>query len=260
MKIYKCSKCEKEFENPKVLANHVKWHHSTEDKLNETKRKISIAKIESNKKLLVKRIKIKRICPQCGKEYDTRKKINTQTNEELLWRKSRKSCYEKYFCSTSCGNSSRKKVVWTDEMKELQSLKVKKLWEDENYVSKTLGSQKTIFRSKREIEIVNYIKRNYPDDGWTFGGLGKFKEVSLNADLYSRKLKIIFEYDGVWHFKDIHGQLADKQMKDRLQEEYSIENGYRLIRIDEDKKLSFNEIEELIYKRNEKIIKIGERY
>jgi hypothetical protein len=45
-----------------------------------------------------------------------------------------------------------------------------------------------------------------------------------------------------------------------LLEEFCKENDYRLIRIDEETKLSFKEIEKLIYKRKDSIIKIGKRY
>jgi hypothetical protein len=78
--------------------------------------------------------------------------------------------------------------------------------------------------------------------------------------MWSDKLKICFEYDGVWHFKDIHNQLAKKQLKDALLEQWCLLNNYRLIRVDEDFYINIQQIEELIYKQTDKIIKIGNRY
>lgn len=73
-------------------------------------------------------------------------------------------------------------------------------------------------------------------------------------------IKICFEYDGDWYFKDIHGQLLDKQRKDRKLAKWCRDNGYRLIRIDERFYENVAQIEKLIYRRKGKIIKIGNRY
>ena len=72
--------------------------------------------------------------------------------------------------------------------------------------------------------------------------------------------KVIFEYDGIWHFKDIHNQLERKQKVDRNLEKFAFKKGYRLVRVDEDEKLSNLDIEKLIYNRTEQIIKVGNKY
>ena len=71
------------------------------------------------------------------------------------------------------------------------------------------------FTSKNEVLIRDYFINNFPEDEWTFGGSIRMNEHQMSRDLYSNKLKICFEYDGIWHFKDIHGQLEQKQLKDK---------------------------------------------
>ena len=122
---------------------------------------------------------------------------------------------------------------------------------------------KSRFTSKTEVLIREHFIDKFKNDGWTFGGNIRHKEEQLVRDLYSKKLKVCFEYDGIWHFKDIHGQLKKKQMKDKYLEEWCLLNGYRLIRYDENsfnKQTSLDEIEDLIYNRSDDIIKIGDRY
>ena len=83
----------------------------------------------------------------------------------------------------------------------------------------------------------------------------------LSRDLYSNKLKISIEYDGIWHFENINGQLLNKQKKDMALEDWTILNGWRLIRIKEDlykidKKLWLDRLIESVYNSSEQIIKI----
>jgi hypothetical protein len=78
--------------------------------------------------------------------------------------------------------------------------------------------------------------------------------------MWSDKLKICFEYDGIWHFEDIKGQLKIKQTKDVLLEKWCIENNYRLIRIDENFYESVEQIVNLIYNNKQSVVKIGNRY
>lgn len=97
-------------------------------------------------------------------------------------------------------------------------------------------------------------------DGWKSGGGLKFEGKRIVRDLWSDKLQICFEYDGIWHFEDILGQLEDKKIKDNLLEKWCIYNNYRLIRIDELEFINEQQIENLIYENKEPIIKIGKRY
>ena len=92
------------------------------------------------------------------------------------------------------------------------------------------------FNSKGELRLKAFIKASLPNDGFTSGMIDK--KTRLNPDIWSRTRKVVVEYDGIWHFKDIHGQLADKQRRDRELEEWCVSNGWRIIRISENAYLS----------------------
>ena len=140
---------------------------------------------------------------------------------------------------------------------------MKKLWTD-GYFDDTsaLNHLKApkIFSSKNERLIVEHFKQAFPEDEWTSGGNIKYEGTRLSRDMFSKKLKVCFEYDGDWHFIDIKGQLKDKQHKDVMLEKWCLENDYRLIRIDEKKFLNCKQIEKLIYEKTDQVIKIGNRY
>jgi len=113
--------------------------------------------------------------------------------------------------------------------------------------------------------MVKYFQENFPDDEWTFGGGIKQDGIKLTRDLYSKKLKICIEYDGIWHFKDIHGQLKNKQLKDEKLEKWCKENDYRFIRIDDEyfiqnPQLHLKLLEIFAYCRDERVIKYGDKY
>lgn len=170
---------------------------------------------------------------------------------------------KKKFCNNSCAatftnaNRSIVRSYITEQWKQNISNKIKQGWKD----GKFTYSQKRLFSSKNEREIVSYFKETFPDDIWKSGGRLKLNdEETLSRDMWSDKLKICFEYDGIWHFKNIHGQLHKKQLKDKLLEQWCINNNYRLIRVDEDFYKDVHQIEELVYNNPEPIIKIGSRY
>jgi hypothetical protein len=152
----------------------------------------------------------------------------------------------------------RSKKYLTAEFKEKISNQVKERWRNGLY-DHILKSK--YFSSKNERQIVSYFKTTYLNDEWKSGGqLALNQEISLARDMWSDKLKICFEYDGIWHFKDIKNQLHQKQYKDSLLEKWCIDNDYRLIRIDEEMFESIHQIERLIYNNTQQIIKIGNRY
>jgi hypothetical protein len=244
-----CNECGEEFENHKVYSNHVRWKH---------------------KKVEYKRTK----CPYC--DYEAR-------NEN--YEKHLKYCFKNpiniinclncgklagghkiKFCSQSCSaiyNNSKRdhdkidRSYMTPEWKDIQRQKTLENWRDGKYSME----RKITFSSKNERAVVKHIKETFPDDEWKSGGILKFADGNLlSRDLWSDKLKVCFEYDGIWHFKDIHGQLAKKQLKDRLLEEWCKEKGYRLIRVDEDVYKNPEQIVDLIYHQSEQIIKLGNRY
>ena len=109
--------------------------------------------------------------------------------------------------------------------------------------------------SKREVEIVNLLKSNFPDDNWQQGYInnGVVDNHLLHPDIHSDVLKIVVEYDGIWHFKDICGQLERRQATDKLLMNWCETNGYKLVRIDEQLNLSDIEILDFIYNSTNKI-------
>ena len=109
--------------------------------------------------------------------------------------------------------------------------------------------------SKRELEIVDLLQNNFPEDKWKQGPIidRPLYETIINPDIYSDKLQIVIEYDGIWHFKDIHNQLERKQEYDRLTLYWCQKYNYRLIRIDSELNLKDNEIIDIIYNSDEEL-------
>ena len=242
--MYTCEYCQIEFDNPKIKANHIRWYHRD---LSEYKVKASCSAKAENERRHGKYINEIVECSKC----------NIPIN--ISYRDGKKKL--KYFCSRSCANSRgpRSKIF-----KEIVSKHIQTLWINGHYDTTTaLNHTKQLrryFSSKNERLILEYFKNNYANDEWTSGAGLIFNGVRLSRDMYSKKLRICFEYDGIWHFEDIHGQLADKQLKDRLLEEWCIYNNWRLIRVDENSFTNISQIEDLIYKQTDPIIKIGNRY
>lgn len=214
----------------------------------------------------------------------TKAKDNYIVNQLLtkqLWLSEQHTCdccgrlmIEKYgsgrFCSKSCAN----RRAHSNETKLKISSSIKKLVinhpeffgfhnnlsEDPNCYSK--------FSSRRERELRDFLKEQFPDAGFTTGHFCDVyinnKRYMLNPDMYSHKYKLVIEYDGIWHFKDIHNQLDSKQFKDRLLFEWIKASDYSLIRIDEEYKISNTEFLDLIKtvlnSHTRQIILLGDRY
>jgi len=237
-----CMSCNLSFTNSKSYSNHVRWVH--------------------------KKIGYHRVCCIYCKIEVRCEYVNKHT-EKCLHKKHCKNCCKELknikstFCNNSCSatyNNSRRnknKDYITEEWKEKMRQHAIRQWNTGIHNV----SKRQIFSSKKEREIVSYFKENFPSDQWKSGGRLKLSdEERLSRDLWSDKLKICFEYDGIWHFKNIHGQLFKKQLKDRLLEQWCIVNNYRLIRIDEEFYNNVQQIKELVYENQDPIIKIGNRY
>lgn len=253
-----CVICKKEF-STKGIHVHYERAHGTE----EQKEKYSsgfngkytdekyLQKIRSPRHILTQK------CLCCGKEF---------TYEKIITHPIKNTCSRS--CTATLSNNKRVENGYirpnlTDEQRTRMSKNSKRLWQDPEYAKKVLTANKK-FTSKNEVIIRTHFIEKYPEDEWSFGGALKIAGETITRDLYSKKLKICFEYDGIWHFKDIHGQLAKKQLKDVLLEKWCIENKYTLIRLDEDdfnKNISISDLEIMIYSISEStIIKIGDRY
>lgn len=175
----------------------------------------------------------------------------------------RRNEYCGHSCSASVGNIGR---FYSEETKKKISTAASidniNRWKDPEYAKKffvNIGKRR--FNSKGEIEVRDYFIKNFPEQEWTSGGffnIGADRVASV--DLYSKKLKICVEYDGIWHFKDINGQLERKQLKDKMLNEWCHNNGYRMIRISEDyykkdKTVSLKKIEKEIMFGKRKLVK-----
>ena len=244
-----CKYCSNEIDGThSVYANHVRWCDKNKNNGDKGSKKISES-IRKRNEVLYPIIDHQVSCVICDNSF-----LLKERESKFKKRKGR------YFCSYSCS----KTIIFTDEMRMKSSEATKKLWQNGSYVNKFIENnvnKNYRFSSKGEEEVRKYLKENFTDDEWTSGGGYKYKGVNLTRDIYSNKLKVIVEYDGIWHFKDIHGQLDDKQMKDRLLEEWVIENDWRIVRIKDDlyrknKKMWIDILVDSIYNKEDKIIKL----
>ena len=240
--MYKCDLCGLEFERYGDKGNHVRWMHigMTEG----SKKNFSSGAVLAGNTRFGSYVEEDVFCskPECVNRFS------------IKYRPKKKK--KKYFCCVSCANS---RGTRTAEFKKAVSKKIINHWKTGTYNDIDLTSNKQ-FSSKNERAIIKHFKEKYKDDLWISGGLLKCMGLLISRDMYSKKLKICFEYDGIWHFKNIHNQLELKRKKDKALEFWCIENGYRLIRIQDEFFETFEQIEDLIYNKTEQIIKIGNLY
>jgi len=238
-----CEICNITFESGRSFSNHVRWNHKEvkykKEKCVHCNKEIALCGLFNHIKSCLQN---KKKCKKCGVEFNSRSNMFcTGTCAATFNNSVRVSCDRSYI---------------TPEWKRKQSVTTKENWQKGKF-----KIARQIYSSKNERDIVSWFKKTYPEDGWKSGGHLKLNEdESLSRDMWSDKLKICFEYDGIWHFKDIHGQLYKKQLKDKLLEQWCLENNYRLIRVDEKNYINVFQINELIYNKKDNVIKIGERY
>lgn len=249
-KLRVCRHCNQSFNmKGKVFANHVRW--CPENKTNGDKgaSKIGIA----IKKAEAQRhggdfLEFKVLCFVCSNEVT------------IVEREHKHPVKPKYYCNRSCAN----KRVHSKDTKDKMSVASSRTWLSEEYRQKQADnnvSNNKRFSSKSEVEVRDHFKSKFPEDCWTFGGALRCEDLYITRDLYSPSLKVCIEYDGIWHFKDIHGQLEDKQAKDKALELWCIKNDWRLIRIKDEIYLNnklgvLKELEYFAYYSQETITKL----
>jgi hypothetical protein len=243
-----CGDCGLQFEKHASYANHIRWEHREESKTFKEKLKVSgdLARV----------VRYGNIITEIVNCYNCLKEIN------INYREKRGKKRLRYFCNRSCGtkySNSCKKELSIESRKRISDAS-KKSWESGIYVNSQIYGNKR-FTSKGELELKSLLQNKYTLDEWTSGGSIKYKEESLIRDMYSNKLKVCIEYDGIWHFKDIKGQLAKKQLKDRLLEEWCLKNDFRILRVSDDlwnknKVEIFKEVEKFCYNSFDLIKKI----
>lgn len=238
-----CEICGFQTDNGKVMSNHKRWKHispKNSEKYNET-----IFKLSKSAKERYETQDKNAICPECGKEFVS------HYLKKQKWKK---------YCSPHCANKQGSKFVNYKKLSQTIKKSENPSWK-QNFINNGLGTKKN--HSKRELEIVSFLKNNFSNDEWKQGfinGSQKTDSYIINPDVWSKKLKVIVEYDGEWHFKEINGQLEDKQKRDRATMKFCKENGYRIIRIDEKEKISNEQIIESIYNKKDEVVLFGNRY
>lgn len=243
-----CTECNIEFINNRTYSNHVRWKHRAQNtkKCTHCNEPIFLCGIKNHEKKCYKNPLNYKECKFCQKQITNID--NTFCNNSCSMSYNNLHFKEKYLCK----DFSYMTPEWRQNIRE----KTIKNWNLGVY-----KLQPKYFSSKIEREISNYFVINYPDQNWKTGGRLKLSDTEyLSRDLYSDDLKVCFEYDGIWHFKDINGQLARKQRKDKLLEEWCIANNYRLIRIEEGHYFGIEQVKELIFNKQELITKIGYSY
>lgn len=216
--MWTCRECGQQYENPRSGSNHVRWHHRKIKFSNEA----IIKRAESNRKtadrLFGEKITIEKNCLVCNTKFSYERNKNSKNKKQ-----------DRITCSKTC--TAKLSSSFVDKNNISKSMKVFIRNNPDHPFLQTWKSEKR-YTSKNEILIrAHFIGK----DDWTFGTIAHYKFTQLNPDLWSRRHKIVFEYDGIWHFKDIHGQLRKKKLKDKLLEIWCSKNGYRLIRISEEK-------------------------
>lgn len=212
--MWTCKECGLVLNSGRQGSNHVRWYHK-KIKFNEEKyflKKKIANDITYGKKIL----KIKN-CAICKASF------TVETREKKSEDKQKKCC------SKSCAAKLSQSYVDTKNI----SKSISKKWKNDLNFAKKCSNRpdNKYFTSKAERDIRDWFKKRYED--WSHGIICKYKWNYLSVDLYNKNLKIIFEYDGVWHFKDIHGQLKRKKLKDKLLERWCLKNNWRLVRLSE---------------------------
>jgi hypothetical protein len=212
------------------LIAHSKWHNSE-----KTRKLLSELAKDTNIKNFGNWIEEVVNCFKCGKPIKI--KYRNSNEGKYLTKKSCKK--DKYFCSRSCANSRERSEEVRAKISASVSKSLKEKFRDdkvyrENLLNRVNKNGYNLFHSSGEEEIIKFLKKELPKADWLINGNLHFKDENICRDVWSCVLKICIEYDGIWHFKDIHGQLEYKKMKDKLLLDWCIVNGYRLIRISDD--------------------------
>lgn len=160
------------------------------------------------------------------------------------------------------------KIPWNKGKKMKDDPRIAKSIKAMQKVNKNLKPNFSVmFSSKNEREIRDYFIKKFEADNWNYKECLFFKGRRLVPDLISKKLKVIFEYDGIWHFEKVYDgyDLKNKQERDKILEEWCLINEFRLVRLDADlyKKNKDFWLQKLInefYNGKEQIVKFGNRY
>lgn len=139
-----------------------------------------------------------------------------------------------FYCSKQC--KPKIKRVISEETKAKQKEGFRKYIDSlsaQEYKEKFSKNKSSLFfkSSKGETLLLNLLQERYPEYEFLAEDMVKHNGSFLSIDIYSKVKNLYIEYDGVWHFTDIRGQLERKQRKEALLADYCKINNIRLLRV-----------------------------
>lgn len=196
--MYKCKICGKEFEVQQAQASHIFHAHSSEERKNEARKKLS-------KTNTLKKIKVKKQCPKCDKEFELERIIKKDGTIKI-------PKFEKAYCSRNCANGHKHTEEWNKKISK--GLKI----ERELRFCKTCGKKIShknkydycgnCFRKSKECSSIMSKATKGKTGGYNEGSVKNYKSG---------------RYDGIWF--DSSWELAYYL--------YNKENSVNIIRCDE---------------------------
>lgn len=89
-------------------------------------------------------------------------------------------------------------------------------------ICKFSHGERIIYKTLNNMDIKFEMQKGFKDL--------KYKK-SLKYDFYINKHNLLIEYDGKHHFEEVHGDLKLIQKRDKIKDNYAIDNNIKLIRI-----------------------------
>lgn len=221
MDLYYCDYCNKEFENSKVLANHVRWKHVYTESRGYSKKGKKVHQEKCLKREEEKYGKwINAIttcsCHKCSVKLIIQYREVTDDNKN-------------FYCSYSCAQSR----YWDEEHKNKLS----------NSVKETLNNNPDIYNSfidnlnsanrRNSSKIERRLAEKLKSRGFHRHGKARINNQIIDIDIKSDDNNIWIESDGPFHFKKVHKNhnFMKTKERDKLQNREAIKTNKLLLRI-----------------------------
>jgi very-short-patch-repair endonuclease len=219
-----CPVCNETFDVGRVYSNHVRCKHKPQTFTPEGLQKLKDVAIRVNAKRLGYE----------GTKYATQQCVNCH---KTIVEATTQMQYCKDKACQSVAHSFGGKKVWQMHRQKLIKA-LKEMPRSEAWIASQgrtdHPNQKRFFTSKGEEALKLLIKQRLPQFKWSSGGLHNIGNgLRKSLDIYCKDIKVIVEYDGIYHWKNVYGNLEDVQKKDRQLEQFCSDNGWKLIRVNE---------------------------